>query len=61
MTDTRPRCEVKEKKMGKEIVYNVICPDGSIANNHDHDARRSAERHKSLIDAYDFWAKAGRK
>lgn len=45
-------CTLKETVMDKKTVYQVICPDGSIANNYDHPTRLSAERHKKLIDAF---------
>lgn len=63
MTDTRPRalaagCEIKETIVDKKTVYQVVMPDGSIANNYDHPTRRGAERHRDLVDA--FWQRSGR-
>lgn len=44
-------CTLKPVRDG----WQVICPDGSIANDHTHKDREKAERHRDLINAFEFW------
>lgn len=43
---------IDEVKQKDRTVYHVICPDGWVANEHDHTDLAVAEAHRDMLDLF---------